>query len=101
MSDVNCPYCDAELEINHDDGYGYEEGTSHQQECGKCRKTFVYTTSISFYYEAEKADCLNGEPHDFHPTHTHPKEYTRMRCSCCNEERAMNEDERKQFLTPR
>ena len=25
MYDVECPYCGAEIEINHDDGYGYEE----------------------------------------------------------------------------
>lgn len=26
MNDVNCPYCGAKQEINHDDGYGYAEG---------------------------------------------------------------------------
>ncbi len=26
MKDINCPYCDAELDICHDDGFGYEEG---------------------------------------------------------------------------
>lgn len=59
MSDVNCPYCDHPEEINHDDGYGYAESETHNQECSKCEKTFVYATFISFHYEAEKADCLN------------------------------------------
>ena len=99
MSDVNCPYCDAEIEINHDDGYGYAEDVAHQQECGKCGKTFVYNTSISFYYEAEKADCLNGQPHDYQPTHTCPKEYTRMRCSMCDNERAMTPEEKAKFIS--
>lgn len=63
MRDINCPYCDNELEINHDDGYGYEEDRRHEQQCGYCNKHFTFTTSISFHYEAEKADCLNGQPH--------------------------------------
>jgi len=33
MSDVTCPYCRDEQEINHDDGYGYEEDKEHEQDC--------------------------------------------------------------------
>ena len=66
MSDVECPYCGEDQEINHDDGYGYEEGKKHEQQCSDCNKNFVYETSISFHYEAEKADCLNdGREHDY------------------------------------
>lgn len=61
--DVKCPYCGSEEEINHDDGYGYAEDRKHQQQCGECDKNFTFTTSISYYYEAEIADCLNGQPH--------------------------------------
>lgn len=67
MSDVECPYCGDEQEINHDDGYGYEEDKTHEQECGSCEKTFAYTTCISFDYTASKADCLNGSPHQLIP----------------------------------
>lgn len=99
MADVQCPYCDADIEINHDDGYGYEEGCLHQQECHKCEKTFTYSTAISFDYEAFKADCLNGEPHQWKPTTTAPKEYTRMRCETCEEERSPTEEEMQQILS--
>jgi hypothetical protein len=34
--DTNCPYCDADIEINHDDGYGYEEDRKHEQQCNNC-----------------------------------------------------------------
>lgn len=34
-------------------------------ECQHCEKSFVFHTSISFSYHAEKADCLNGSPHQF------------------------------------
>ena len=64
LYDLECPYCDAKLEVCHDDGFGYEEGKRHEMQCGKCDKNFVFETSISFYYEPSKADCLNDEPHD-------------------------------------
>lgn len=63
MSDVKCPYCGAEQEINHDDGYGYEEGRDHEQECVKCDYEFIFTTSISYDYEVE---CRKGD-HDMVP----------------------------------
>lgn len=37
--DLNCPYCDKELEVCHDDGFGYEEGVKHQMECSGCGET--------------------------------------------------------------
>jgi endogenous inhibitor of DNA gyrase (YacG/DUF329 family) len=94
--DVTCPYCDEEVEINHDDGIGYEEDETHNQPCPNCGKYFVYTTSIHFYYEAEKADCLNGSEHTFEQTHTIPKTATRMRCTVCDEER---QPTRSEWLT--
>ena len=98
MSDVNCPYCEEPQEICHDDGYGYEEGQTHQQECADCNKTFTFTTSISFYYEAEKAACLNGGEHDYKPMTTYPKEFTKMACSMCDDRREPTESEMKDIL---
>lgn len=96
--DINCPYCDAAQDINHDDGYGYEEDEVHQQHCSECDKYFTYTTSIMFHYDVEKADCLNGSMCDFHPTITCPKEFTKMRCSMCADERNPTESEMKEIL---
>jgi hypothetical protein len=62
--DMNCPYCDAEVEVCHDDGFGYEEGVSHEMECPECEKNFVFFTEISFSYEPHRADCLNGGEHN-------------------------------------
>jgi hypothetical protein len=95
MSDFECPYCGAEGDINHDDGYGYDEGDTHNQMCRHCEKTFVYTTSISFYYEVEQADCLNGAPHHFKKTKTFPPEYVRLRCEVCGEEKSLGVDDAK------
>ncbi len=91
--DIKCPYCDRDLDIDHDDGYGYEDGPTYQQECHWCDKNFTFTTSISYNYDVQKADCLNGGNHDWHPTISYPKEFTKMRCKMCDEERKPTSDE--------
>jgi hypothetical protein len=63
MSDVKCPYCDHEQEINHDDGYGYSEDSYHEQECTACCRYFHFQTSISFSYEV----FCRGD-HDMEPS---------------------------------
>ena len=82
---VHCPYCLTKTEINHDDGYGYAEDVTHQQECSRCDKTFTFTTTISFSYETGKADCLNDGEHEYRETKTYPKRYTRLYCSMCDD----------------
>lgn len=85
--DVECPYCDNWQEINHDDGYGYEEDELYEQECNDCGKIFVYTTSITYYYEATKADCLNGGEHNLKPVEHSPKIFPNwLRCIDCGYE---------------
>jgi hypothetical protein len=93
MSDDKCPYCDAKVEICHDNGYGYDEGELFEQECGSCGKSFVYETSILILHETFKADCLNGEPHNFKKTNTIPPECATMRCTACDEERPCTKEE--------
>lgn len=87
MEDVECPYCGEWQEINHDDGYGYEEDENFKQECDNCGKTFAYTTSISYYYEATKSDCLNGGKHNLHPVEHYPTVFPDwVKCSDCGYE---------------
>lgn len=90
--DVNCPYCNAGLNINHDEGYGYEEDELHQQECGKCEKVFVYTTAIIYHYSERRADCLNDGEHKYEPTRTIPVEATRLRCKECGDEKPLEKE---------
>ena len=87
--DVECPYCGADVEINHDDGYGYEEDQLHEQEFGACEKVFAYTAWITVHHEAKKADCLNGAEHKYKRTVTYPPEFAKMRCTECGHETAL------------
>lgn len=89
MNDVECPYCGAELEICHDDGYGMDEDELHQQECSECEKTFTYTTAIILHHTAYKADCLNGGEHQYKRTLTYPPQYAKMRCKTCWDEQPL------------
>lgn len=95
MNDIECPYCGEDLEINHDDGAGYEENRLHEQQCHHCEKYFVFTTYISYSYEPYKADCLNEGEHTFKATRTYPKECTEMECTQCGERRKPTEEEWK------
>lgn len=91
--DLECPYCGEYQEVNHDDGYGYEEDVIHQQQCRNCDKHFTFTTSIIYYYNAAVADCLNDGEHKWKPTHTFPKEFTMMECQSCGERRKPSDEE--------
>ncbi len=93
MSDnAGCPYCGKDNDINHDDGYGYGEDL-YEQECSHCEKTFTYRTSISYYYDTYKADCMNGGEHKFKSRATCPVECTKMECVMCEMEREPTEEE--------
>ncbi len=93
MSDVKCPYCGGEQEINHDDGYGYGEDEMHEQECSDCDMYFTFTTSISFHYDTAKAACLNGAKHRLKAGFCYPIEFTKMRCEDCDYQRPMTRTE--------
>lgn len=90
--DIDCPYCQAGLDIKHDDGYGREEDELYQQECRHCQKIFTYTTSIVYFYNAQKADCLNDGQHKYESTKTFPAEATRLRCTDCGDEIPLKEE---------
>ena len=94
MGTVECPYCGEEKEIDHTVEEYYDQEKTHQIQCGNCEKYFVFTTSISFFYSSEKADCLNDGNHYYVPTHTYPKAFTEMRCCMCDDTRELTNEER-------
>ena len=100
MFDIECPYCGAEQEIDHEDGYGYEEGEKHQQECDECEKIFVYTTTVSFDHDAEEAPCLNGGEHRLEKIYGAPAAFFKYkkRCAHCDEEVIIDKEKHKQEM---
>ncbi len=102
-SDVDCPYCGKGNDINHDDGYGYEEGELFSQECGDCGKTFAYSASMSWNHEAFEAPCLNGEPHKWKQCSGYPEEafIGRFECPDCGREEKRDEVRRTAALKQR
>lgn len=87
IDDVYCPYCGKPQEVCHDDGQGYEEDVLHEQSCDDCGKYFTFTTSISFSYNAYKADCLNGGEHEMVPVSHFPPHWPDwVRCKNCGYE---------------
>jgi len=101
-NDLECPYCNAGLEVCHDDGEAYEEDTAHEMECGECEKSFIFYTSISYYYSPHKADCLNDQnTHDYQKLNGAPDWYNtnRRRCSMCDKE-IIYQKEDPEFVIP-
>ena len=96
--DIECPYCGTWQDIDHDDGYGYEENEVYEQECSECGNIFVYQTSIIFHYNAEKAPCKNGGEHKLEKIHGYPEEFFeyKRRGEYCDEEFVIDELEHKE-----
>lgn len=87
MSDVTCPYCNAENDVCHDDGNGTEEGVAYEEQCVECEKYFVFYTTIIWHYDAQKADCLNGAKHNLEKMNIYPNFWPHaVRCKDCGYE---------------
>jgi hypothetical protein len=85
MSDMQCPYCDEDVEERDD---CHEPEILFEKECPHCEKTFVYSIEYSRVYYPHKADCLNGGPHDWAERRTYP-EYVNCgvyKCRDCDKE---------------
>lgn len=100
MSDLNCPYCNHDIDVWDIDGYSKCD-TPHEIQCPACENNFVFYTHIYFKYEAQKADCLNKGQHHWHPTITVPAEYTKMICRHCGDSRPCTGEEISDILLKR
>lgn len=89
MREVECPYCEESFEIEHEGGYS--EDALHEAQCPCCEKGFVYTVHVRVLYEAYKAPCLNGEPHQYERTNTYPPRFARLRCPTCGDEKPIED----------
>ena len=85
MTEIECPYCEADCGVPEDPS---GEGEWDQEECPKCEKSFVYYPEYSIDFYSQKAPCLNGGEHTWEPICGAPKEYfkDKFRCKNCNKE---------------
>lgn len=100
MLDITCPYCEKDFDLCHDDGAYYDENNPEQWECPDCNKISMVSSSVSWYHEAEKADCLNDGEHQWEQIHGAPEEYFigMFRCSTCGEEESREPERRKKAI---
>ena len=98
--DIECPYCGKWQEINHDDGYGYDEDELYEQECSECGKTFGYETKIIYSYSTKKLPCRNGEDHYLEDYIVYPSALGagKKRCKWCCEIITIDEKAHKDAL---
>lgn len=89
MSDLQCPYCEESLSDPDD---CYEEDEVYEHQCRNCEKHFAFSLSYSRYYDAWKADCLNGAEHDWKEISAWPPEVyaNKRRCSVCDRMKTIN-----------
>ncbi|KKL17671.1 hypothetical protein LCGC14_2483230 [marine sediment metagenome] len=71
MSYFICPYCDEELEEPEECNDTME---NYEWECEHCAKNFIFTVEYDRMYTEQKADCLNGKPHEWESVMGLPKE---------------------------
>lgn len=90
MNEIECPYCEHQYDLCHDDGAFYDEDNRTEEECPECGKRFMVTSSISWDFNADKADCLNGGEHNWekkYPVKHFPQLTNKEICRMCDQER--------------
>ena len=102
-TEVTCPYCEKEFDVDTDDGAHYKDGQAQEEQCPNCEKVMLVTSTCTWYREAEKADCLNGSPHAWSIWSTYwigekgdnvGKYYERRYCEICYEDEWEYHEER-------
>lgn len=98
MEKINCPYCEAENEVETSDGVHTD--CLNEMQCSSCEKNFVFTAEVSLYLSAEKADCLNGAEHKWKKCSGHPAWFFvgKYRCEDCGETKTEDTPERRKAL---
>lgn len=87
---VDCPYC-GEIQYANLFEYecGYKEDEVYHQDCDHCNHVFVYTATVSYSYEVDKAPCLNGGEHNWKKVIGYPEEFFKGQqyCTYCDGKR--------------
>lgn len=98
MPTITCPYCASTQELEVERNHGSQPDQTYDQECNACEKTYVFQVDVIFEFDTFRAPCMNGEPHNFEPTRTHPVSMTKMVCEWCDARRRPTADEMKVMM---
>jgi len=101
MDEIECPYCEHGFDLCHDDGAYYnEEDKPEECECPKCEKNFLVYSQQDWSFTGQKADCLNGSPHNWEPQSGYPNpfHFGRFDCKDCGAEERRDEEGRKKAI---
>ncbi len=100
MNEIECPYCEKSFDLCHDDGAYLSESSREEAECEHCGKCFMVSSSVSWYFEGEKADCLNGGEHDWQQSGGAPVEHFigRFYCTQCDRKEYRDEEGREKAM---
>lgn len=93
MKEIECPYCEYDFDLCHDDGAYYNEEHREEIECPKCEKKFMVNSQMDWTFSGEKCDCLNGGEHKWEKKYNekyYPQFKNKEICSGCDEERDLN-----------
>lgn len=85
MNDFECPYCGKDL---CEPGDCREMERNYEWECGYCGKVFQFSVDYTINFYTKKADCLNGDPHDYRKIVGAPDWWfkDKRRCSMCGDQ---------------
>ena len=93
MYEVECPYCNKEVEIEAD-YINFDQESINEIDCPKCECTFVATTYIDVNLcQPRKAPCLNGDPHNYRKVSRYPLVIggnVNVRCIWCSKEKEVS-----------
>ena len=92
--EIICPYC--KKKFNLDQNKNYQDDVKYKTQCPKCGKWFVFQLYDTDCL-ATKAPCLNGGQHDYQLIKMLPEEESKMRCSICNQERELTDEEKEKY----
>ena len=93
MSDLECPYCESEVQVPED---CHDQSDTYETECPSCNKYFQFTVEYWPTYSSKKADCLNGAEHDYHRSTRIPhiiRGQVSWRCTMCDDQQQREADQ--------
>lgn len=80
-NEIVCPYCGYQFTDSWELQGGQD--TDIPIECGRCEKSFIFSTDYHITYSSHKCDCLNGKDHQWGKVQHLWEDIYHKRCKDC------------------